>query len=88
MTWQMTWIQLLDEAFCISLHANAFPPPAMGKIEKPTGLCSLNKATSIEGKALNSKPEECCLGESIVYFCTILLLSADPKSMLPSWLGL
>ena len=53
------WIQILDEAACVSLHANAF-----GKIMNPSlpshlsyglivwliGFFSLGKATSLEGK--------------------------------------
>ena len=38
-------------------------------IIEQTGLFSLGKQTSVgEGKTLNSKPEECCSGESVAYW--------------------
>ena len=60
----MNQFQSLDEAVCISLWANALGkginlsllPPAMGKIVGLTGLFSLDKATSLGGKSLNSNP--------------------------------
>ena len=54
-----TKVQILDEAVCISLYANALgkamnpcppPHPAMSKIVGQTGFFSLGYATSLERK--------------------------------------
>ena len=54
----------------------------MSKIVGQTRLSSIGHETSREeGRHLNSKPEECCFGESVTHWFTILQLSAHSKSV-------
>ena len=77
-------VENLDEAVCISLCANVLRKdmnpsllPAKCKMVRQTGF---RKATSQEGKT-KFKTWGVLFGESMVHWCTGLLLSAHSKNL-------
>ena len=65
----MSQIQFLGEVVCISLKTvmnTSLRLLALSKIVGKTELFSFCKTTDLgEGLILNSKPDECCPGESV-----------------------